>query len=177
MLRLLLKLDYLATATGNLVAPLTFVMMLLTCIVVTARYAFNQSLIPVLEAVMYLHAAVFMLGISYTLKAGGHVRVDILYQRLSRRVQACIELGGGVFFLLPTAGFILYSSLDYVALSWRLNEASAEPGGLPGIYLLKSLIPLTAILLLLQALAEIARALLRLLGKDGAAASAQEPLV
>lgn len=166
MLQLLLKLDRLATATGNLVAPLTFVMMLLTCIVVTARYAFNQSLIPVLEAVMYLHACIFMLGISYTLKAGGHVRVDIFYQRLSPRAQAGIELGGSLLFLLPTAGFILYSSLDYVALSWRLNEASAEPGGLPGIYLLKSLIPVTAVLLLLQAVAEVARALLGLMGRS-----------
>jgi TRAP-type mannitol/chloroaromatic compound transport system permease small subunit len=153
-----------ADITGNLLAPMTYLMMLLTVVVVVARYWFNIGLVPVTETIIYLHACVFLLGIGYTLRAGAHVRVDIIYQRLSAKGQACIDLLGALVFLLPMTGFILFASIDYVGLSWRLQEGSAEPGGLPGVYLLKSLMPLMAILLGLQGLAEIARALLTLLG-------------
>jgi TRAP-type mannitol/chloroaromatic compound transport system permease small subunit len=138
-------------------------MMLLTCTVVVARYWFNTGLTPVAEGVMFLHACVFMLGIAYTLRAGGHVRVDIVYQRLSRRGQAFIDLLGAVLFLFPVTAFIFIASLDYVDLSWRLQEGSPEPGGLPGTYLLKGLIPLMTILLGLQGIAEVLRCLQTLL--------------
>ena len=55
--------------TGHLIAPLTFVMMLLTCVVVVARYALNVGLIPITELILYIHASIFMLGIAYTLRA------------------------------------------------------------------------------------------------------------
>ena len=159
-----------ADITGNLLAPMTYLMMLLTVVVVVARYWFNMGLVPVTETIIYLHASVFLLGIGYTLRAGAHVRVDIIYQRLSAKGQAAIDLLGALVFLLPMTGFILFSSIDYVGLSWRLQEGSAEPGGLPGVYLLKSLMPLMAILLGLQGLAEIARSLLTLFGQPPAGA-------
>ena len=159
-----------ADITGNLLAPMTYLMMLLTVVVVVARYWFNIGLVPVTETIIYLHACVFLLGIGYTLRAGAHVRVDIIYQRLSAKGQAAIDLLGALVFLLPMTGFILFSSIDYVGLSWRLQEGSAEPGGLPGVYLLKSLMPLMAILLGLQGLAEIARSLLTLFGQPPAGA-------
>jgi TRAP-type mannitol/chloroaromatic compound transport system permease small subunit len=133
--------------------------MLLTFTVVIARYWFDTGLTPIAEAVVFLHACVFMLGIAYTLRAGAHVRVDIIYQRLSRRGQAIIDLLGALIFLMPVALFIFIASIDYVALSWRLQEGSPEPGGLPGIYLLKGLIPLMAVLLGLQGMADIIRCL------------------
>jgi TRAP-type mannitol/chloroaromatic compound transport system permease small subunit len=157
--RLVMMLNKLADATGTCIAPLTFFMMLLTCVVVIGRYWFNTGLTPVAEGVMFLHACVFMLGIAYTLRAGGHVRVDIIYQRLSGRGKAFIDLLGAVFFLFPFTAFIFIASLDYVGLSWRLQEGSPEPGGLPGTYLLKSLIPLMAMLLGLQGIAEVLRCL------------------
>jgi TRAP-type mannitol/chloroaromatic compound transport system permease small subunit len=157
--RLLTLLNKLADATGTCIAPLTFLMMLLTCVVVVARYWFDTGLTPVAEGVMFLHACVFMLGIAYTLRAGAHVRVDIIYQRLSRRGRAFIDLLGAILFLFPVTVFIFIASLDYVGLSWRLQEGSPEPGGLPGTYLLKGLIPLMAILLGLQGIAEVLRCL------------------
>jgi TRAP-type mannitol/chloroaromatic compound transport system permease small subunit len=157
--RLIAILNKLADVTGTIIAPLTFVMMLLTCAVVVARYWFNTGLTPVAEGVMFLHACVFMLGIAYTLRTGAHVRVDIIYQRLSYQSQAFIDLLGAVLFLFPVTVFIFIASLDYVGLSWRLQEGSPEPGGLPGIYLLKGLIPLMAILLGLQGMSEILRCL------------------
>ena len=151
---------------GNLVAPLTFAMMLLTCVVVVARYSFNLGLTPLVETVIYLHGLVFMLGIPYALKEQAHVRVDIIYSRLSVRSRALVDLFGTVFFLLPLCSFLIWSSIDYVNLSWNMREGSAEPGGLPGVYLLKTLIPLMAVLLLLQGLTEFLRALLSALSSS-----------
>ncbi|MDB4069391.1 TRAP transporter small permease subunit, partial [Pseudomonadales bacterium] len=139
MLRFLMTFNRVADWTGHLIAPLTFVMMLLTCVVVVARYALNVGLIPITELILYIHASIFMLGIAYTLRADAHVRVDIIYQRLSQRGQAIVDLLGAIVFLLPLSLFIFVTSLDYVSLSWRLQEGSAEPGGLPGMYLMKGL--------------------------------------
>jgi len=157
LLRLLMTLNRIADWTGHLIAPLTFVMMLLMCVVVVARYVLSVGLIPLSEVIVYIHASIFMLGIAYTFRADAHVRVDIIYQRLSRRGQAIVDLLGGLVFLLPLSLFIFVTSLDYVSLSWRLQEGSAEPGGLPGVYLMKALIPLMALLLGIQGIAEIAR--------------------
>jgi len=165
--RLLGFLDSLADKTGLFVAPMTLAMMFLTCIVVVARYLFRTGATPLQESVMYLHGVVFMLAIAWTLKVQGHVRVDILYHKFSPRARAMVDLLGTVFFLTPVCVFIFWTSLDYVSLSWSMQESSATPDGLPGIYLLKTLIPVTAVLLLLQGIAEIIRNLAVLLDADG----------
>jgi len=139
-------------------------MMLLTCGVVIARYIFNVGAIPIQESIVYLHGTVFMLGIAYTLQHSGHVRVDILYQRLSIRGKTTVDLLGTVFFLFPVAIFMLWSSLDFVSFSWSLKETSAEPGGLPFVYVLKTLIPVMAILLLIQGMAELLKNIKKLQG-------------
>ena len=109
---------------------------------------------------MYLHGTVFTLGIAYTLKEGGHVRVDVLYEKFSPRTRAVTNIFGGLFLLMPVALFILWSSIDYVKFSWSLQESSGQPGGLPGVYLLKTLIPVMATLIVLQGLSEILKGVL-----------------
>ncbi len=168
--RLAAALERLAEATGRAVAWLTLAMVLLTFLVVVLRYAFSLGWIAMQEAVTYLHAAVFMLGAAYTLRHDGHVRVDVLYRRLGPRARAAVDLAGAVLLLAPTCLYVLWSSWDYVAASWALREGSREAGGLPWVYWLKSLIPVTAALLLLQGLAQALRAALALAG--GAAAEA-----
>ena len=98
-----------------------------------------------------------LLGAAYALKHGAHVRVDIFYRNLSPRGQAWVNSLGGIVFLLPLCLFILGSSWDYVSESWAIMETSPEPGGIPAVFLLKSLIPMMAVNLLLQGLAEILR--------------------
>lgn len=132
-------------------------MLTATFAVVVARYVFDSGAIKLQESVTYMHAAVFMLGFAYTLKAGGHVRVDIVYQRLNSKGRILVDLIGTLFLLFPMCGFILYSSIDYVEFSWRLKEGSAEPGGLAYVYLLKTLIPVSAALLIVQGMSELAR--------------------
>jgi TRAP-type mannitol/chloroaromatic compound transport system permease small subunit len=145
---------------GHAIAWLTYAMMAATVVVVVLRYGFDIGAMMLQESVVYMHGIVFMLGIGYTLKVDGHVRVDLVYSRLSPVARRRIDLVGHVVFLLPVAAFILIGSLDYVAASWRVLEKSPEVGGIPAVFLLKTLIPLMAAALLLQGLIEIARTLL-----------------
>lgn len=133
-----------------------------TLLVVVLRYALSQGSILLQESIMYLHALVFMLGIPYALKTNAHVRVDVVYSRLSPRGRALVDLLGHLLFLTPVAVTILVFSRTYVVSAWRILEGSSEVGGLPGVFLLKTLIPLAALLLLLQGLAEILRCLVLL---------------
>ena len=116
------------------------------------------------ESVAYMHALVFMLGAAYTLKIDGHIRVDILYQRLGVKGRAWIDLFGTLFLLLPVSGFILWSSWEYVGESWKIRESSRNSGGLPGVYLLKTTILTMAVLLILQGISLALSSLMTALG-------------
>ncbi len=154
--------DRLNEIIGRALAWLTLLMVLITFSVVVLRYGFDWGSIAMQESVNYLHALVFMAGAAYTLKHNEHVRVDILYSRLSPRGKAWVDLLGTLILLLPFCIFLIWISLPYVTNSWKLLEGSREAGGLPLVYLLKSFIPLMGLLLLLQGLSLIARSLLRL---------------
>lgn len=149
--------DRFTETCGRLLAWLLLAMALLTTAVVLLRYGFNTGSIMAQEAIIYLHGCVFMLGAAYTLKHDGHVRVDIFYRRFSPRGQAWINALGGIVFLIPLCGFIFVSSWDYVQASWIIRESSAEAGGIPAVFLLKTLLPLLALNLFLQAVAETLR--------------------
>jgi TRAP-type mannitol/chloroaromatic compound transport system permease small subunit len=157
------RLDRFAQGTGRLVAWLTLGVVLITFAVVVLRYAFSLGWIAMQESVLYLHAAVFLLGAAYTLQQGGHVRVDIFYREMGPRARAWVDLLGALLLLLPVSGFILWVSWDYVAVSWSLREGSREAGGLPGVFVLKTAIPVAAVLLLVQGLAQASRSLAVLL--------------
>ncbi len=151
------SIDTLTELTGRLLAWLTLLMMVLLCLVVILRYGFEVGSVALQESVTYLHASVFMLGAAYTLKHGGHVRVDIFYRNFSPRTQAWINSLGSIVFLLPLCATIFIISWEFVRQSWHIHEVSSEPGGIPAVFLLKTLIPLMAITLSLQGLAEILR--------------------
>ena len=153
----------LSTLTCVIVRPLRWlalIMVLLTFGIVILRYALNSGAVLLQESVMYLHGALFMLAIALGVDDNTHVRVDILYSRRSPEQQAWIDLVGHILFLLPVAGFMIWVSLPYVSNSWQILEASSEVGGIPGVFLLKTLIPLTGALLFCQGLAGVAAILL-----------------
>lgn len=157
--------DKLHRIFGNLIAWLTFAMALTTLLLVGLRYLVGGgNLILVQETVIYLHAITFMLGAGWTLGRNAHVRVDVFYRRWSKRTRAWIDALGTLVFLMPVAFFILFSSLDFVGQSWAIREASGDPGGIPTLYLLKSLIPTMAVLLILQGLIELVKNTLVLIG-------------
>ena len=156
-------LDAIAEVTGNTTAWLTGIMVLVSCIVVGLRHLFDIGSIALQESVIYMHAMVFMLGAAYTLKRGGHVRVDIVYRRFSLRKQAWVDVLGSLLFTLPLMIFIGWGSWGFVQESWRISEGSTDSGGIGGVYLLKSLLPLMALSVSLQAIAELLRSLLLLM--------------
>ncbi|MDX2463871.1 MAG: TRAP transporter small permease subunit [Porticoccus sp.] len=153
--------------TGRIIAWLTLGMMTLTCTVVVMRYFLETGSIALQESVTYMHALVFLLGAAYTLKRGGHVRVDILYQTFSPRGQALVDALGALLFLIPVCILILIFSWDYVANSWAVSEVSKEAQGLPWVYLLKTLLLVMPATILLQGVAEIIKNLLFFFGLGG----------
>ncbi len=155
--------DAFTEASGRALAWGIPLMMLITAAVVLMRYGFGQGLTAMQESVSYLHGTVFMLGAAYALKHGAHVRVDIFYQRFSARQRAWVDSLGTLLFLLPLCGLILVTSWEFSAKAWEIRETSVEPGGIPAVFLLKSLIPLMAINLALQGLAELLRNALTLM--------------
>lgn len=151
--------DALSGWLGRVVAWSALIISALMVVVVLLRYLFSTGTLLVQESILYLHGIAFMLAIPYTLKEGGHVRVDVLYGRMSAKGKACIDLAGHLLFLLPVCGFIFWTSIPYVQASWRILEGSPDVGGIPGVFLLKTLIPVMAALLFLQGVAEILRAI------------------
>lgn len=146
---------------------LALAMVLATVMIVVLRYVFEVGAIPLQESVMYMHGLLFLLGIPYGINKDTHVRVDILYARLNSKQQALINLTGHLIFLLPIGLFILVTSWPYTVASWRVLEGSSEVGGLPAIFLLKTLIPATALLISLQAISEAAKKFMLLQGEAG----------
>lgn len=148
--------------SGRLLAWLAVIMALLTTVIVVMRYGFGVGSIMGQETVTYMHGSLFMLGMAYALKSGAHVRVDIFYRNFSPRAQAWVNSLGGIVFLMPLCAFIGFSSWNYVSESWSVRETSTQPGGIPAVFLLKSIIPLMALTLFLQGLAETLRSAISL---------------
>lgn len=140
---------------GKSVAWLTVVMVLLTFAVVVLRYGFNLGWIWLQESLTYLHVAVFTIVAAWALQQDGHVRVDVFYAKMPKRKRALVDLTGTLLFLMPFCIFMLVIAWPYVANSWKLLETSREAGGLPLVFLLKSLMMVMPALLLGQAFINI----------------------
>jgi len=145
---------------------MTLALVLVTCTVVVMRYLFSTGSIALQEVMIYLHATIFMLGMAWTLRQGGHVRVDVFYRTATPRTRAWIDVAGGLVLLLPLCLLIFWLSWDYVVNSWAIREKSSEGSGLPFVYLLKSLLLIMPATLLLQGLAETLRNLLFVLSPN-----------
>ncbi|WP_286265225.1 TRAP transporter small permease subunit [Thalassotalea atypica] len=169
--------DALTEFLGRIIAWLTLVMVITMFAIVVLRYGFNIGWIAMQESVLYLHGIIFMLGAAYTLKADGHVRVDIFYHRFSAKQKAIVDLFGTILLLLPVTIFIFMISFDYVANSWHILEKSPEAGGLPFVYLGKSLLLVLAVTLALQGLAELARNMQLLLSSSQSQQKGNPPVV
>jgi TRAP-type mannitol/chloroaromatic compound transport system permease small subunit len=160
-------LDRISDITGRITAWLTLAMVLMTTVIVIMRYVFDAGLIWMQESVTWMHAAVFMIGAAYTLLHEEHVRVDIFYRKISARRRAVVDVLGVLLFLLPLCVFLAYTAWDFAATSWSIHETSREPGGLPYpmIPLLKSVVAIMPVLVGLQGISMLARALARLRGR------------
>lgn len=162
--RFALAVDWINERVGRGAAWLTLAMVLITFTVVILRYVFSIGFVWLQESYVWLHGAVFMLGAGYTLLHDGHVRVDVFYREASARRKAAVDLLGAAALLLPFVAMVAWVSWPYVVVSWQRLEGSREAGGLPGLFLLKSLLVAFCVLVGLQGLAMAARAILALGG-------------
>jgi len=160
--------DRVNTAIGHFVRWLTLAMVVIGSANAIFRYTgrftgINLSSNGYLEAQWYLFSIVFLLAASYSLRYDAHVRVDVLYGRLSEKGKAWIDVAGAVLFLIPFCILMIWSSWDWVMNSWEVLEGSPDPGGLPR-YPLKTIIPIAFVLLILQGFSEIVKALATIKG-------------
>ena len=149
--------DGLNRQIARVVKWLALAMLLVQFGVVLGRYVFGVNSIAVQELILYMHATLFMLGAAYTLQVDKHVRVDIFYARLTPARRRLVDILGHVFFLIPSMLALVYWSWPSVANSWSILEGPISVGGLKAVFLMKSLIPLFAVTLILQSLAQLVK--------------------
>ncbi len=158
--------DAINEMTGLIAAWLTTLMVVTVTYDVIMRYGFKKGNIAVQELEWHIFAVVFLIGAAYSLKKDAHVRVDILYTKFSTKQKAWIDLLGTCIFLIPFSIMVIYISKDFVANSWAVREMSPDPGGLPGRYVLKAMIPAGFFLLLLQGISQAIKNLFVIIGKE-----------
>jgi TRAP-type mannitol/chloroaromatic compound transport system permease small subunit len=158
--------DKLNDKIGYFVGWITTIMVLLVFYDTFMRYAFHKGNVALQELEWHLFAIVFLLGAAYTLKEGGHVRVDIIFLKLSKKTKAWIDFLGTFLFLIPFAVMVILSTRGFILSSWTVREVSPDPGGLPARYILKAMIPLGFSLLIAQGFSEACKNLMVIMGYD-----------
>jgi TRAP-type mannitol/chloroaromatic compound transport system permease small subunit len=153
-------------AVGRMVSWVSLLLVLVVFVDVVMRYLFRISFVFTQELEWHLFAFIFLIGAGYTLLHDGHVRVDIIYQRLSARGRAWINLIGVIFFLIPGCYLVIVTSWKFVGNSFSMLEGSPDPGGIPYRFIVKGTMTVGYALLLLQGISMGLHALLQILGVE-----------
>lgn len=149
--------DRLNEQVGRAVAWLTTILVLLVCYEVGLG-VFNKSSNWVTELEWHLFSLIFLLGAGYAFKHDRHVRVDLFYTKFSAKDKALTDFIGNLIFLIPWCIVLIYVAFSYALTSFKINEGSPDPGGLPARYVIKFSIVIGIFLLLLQGIAELIKA-------------------
>jgi len=158
---MLIKLENWINAFSDLlgkVSSVLFIILLFNVFFdVVMRYVFNEVYIGMQEMEWHLYAAVFMLGIPYTLRTGGHVRVDVIYERLSIQKKAWVDIFGTLLLLLPFTLLVFWYGIDFTREAFEIGEGSGDPGGLPYRWIIKGVIPFAFFCMSISGLALLLR--------------------
>jgi TRAP-type mannitol/chloroaromatic compound transport system permease small subunit len=150
---MLLKLEKFFNKFADIIGTITAIAMVLMILNVfydvIMRYFLKSGSIAMQEMEWHLFSVIILLGISYTLKEDGHVRVDLLYDRWSPRKKAMVNMIGAIIFILPIAILVGHSSINNAYEAYLSMEQSGDPGGLPYRWIVKALIPLSFFLLII----------------------------
>ncbi len=153
-------------AVGRMVSWVTLLLVVVVFVDVVMRYLFKTSFVFTQELEWHLFAFIFLIGAGYTLLHDGHVRVDIIYQRLGVKGRAWINLIGVIFFLIPGCYLVISTSWHFVGNSFSMLEGSPDPGGIPYRFIVKGTMTVGYVLLMLQGLSMGLHALLQILGLE-----------
>ena len=142
---------------GEWLSWIWLVLLLVIVLNVTLRYLFAEGHVEFEEIQWHLYSVGFLLGLSYALEQDVHIRVDVLHERLSLRVQAWIELYGIVLLLFPFATLVIIYAVPFVLYSFETGEISPSPGGLPFRYVIKAFLLIGFVLLVIAATSRLTR--------------------
>jgi len=163
------RLEAVVRSAGNAVSWIWVGLLGVIVLNVVLRYAFSSGRIELEELQWHLYAVGFLIGLSYCIPSDSHIRVDFLRERLRPRTRAWIELYGLLLLVLPFVLLVTLSAGPFVAESWRTGEVSASPGGLPGRWAIKAVLPLATALVGVAAWARVLRVARLLFGGSGGA--------
>ena len=151
---------------GRTVSWLTVGCVLTCFFVVVLRYGFSIGFPWMQEFYVWQHAVVFVVGAGFTFMHRGHVNVDILYTRFTPRTKAWVDILGTLLFLLPWMAVLAWTSSQFILNSWSILEPSSQTDGMPGVFVLKTMIWVFCGVVSLQGIALIARRILYLNGRS-----------
>ncbi len=151
---------------GRAVSWVTFGLVILVFTDVVMRYVFKTSFVFVQEMEWHMFSVIFLVGAGYTLLHDEHVRVDIFYQRMSKKSRAWVNLIGTGFFLFPGCYMIIATAIPFVMASFSVLEGSPDPGGVPFRFILKSMIPIGFVFVMLQGISLFLKSLFTVLEMD-----------
>lgn len=150
-------LDAFIKSIGHVVMWTNFILIFVIILQVVLRYGFGHGLVILEEVQWHLYAIGIMFGASYAQMLDSHIRVDVIHARLSDKWKLRWDLFGTIFLLLPFIIIIFHQSLDFVYESWRVNERSDAPMGLPWRWAIKGVIPVSFGLLIIATISRLAR--------------------
>jgi len=151
--------DIIIRRIGHTLMWANCIVILLIILQVILRYGFGHGLVILEELQWHFYAVGFMFGLSYAVMTDSHVGMDLVYDKISPKWQCRLDILGLLFLLLPFAALLCYQCLDFVHESWRLNERSVAPQGLPWRWAIKSVIPISFALVVLASISRLARTL------------------
>ncbi|MDN2567809.1 TRAP transporter small permease subunit [Aquibium sp. A9E412] len=143
-------LDRLTTAVCMLAGLLLTAAVL---VIVVLRYGFGVGFIELQDGATYAFAVLLIFSLPVCLRRGGHVRVEVLSERLGPGYTRRADAVALVVFLIPVFGLLIWAGWPDLVYSWSIREASMETGGLAGLYLVKTALPVGAALMILQGIA------------------------
>lgn len=159
-------LDWPSHILGAVLPWLVATVVLLKFSTVGLRYIFHTTNSMLQDSVSYTHATLFMLMVGYAFLRDDHVRVDMFYANASAKTKAWVNLSGVLFGVMPLCLILGWFSWPYVKAAWAIREGALFFGGLPAVYLLKTVILLFVILLVVQSLAILLRSIAVIFGED-----------
>ena len=148
--------DVFIDVVGRITAWSSFALAAVMGTNVLLRYGFSTGSVWAQELEWHLMSPICLFGMSYALRHGEHVRVDVLYASFSQRTKNLVEFVTALIAMAVSV-IIISLSINYIMQSWNVGEGSANPGGIPARYLLKSLIPIGFALFFIQSLAQAIR--------------------
>ncbi len=144
---------------GSLCAVLLLLLLANVFYDVIMRYLFKDVSIGMQELEWHLYATIFLLGVAYTLGADAHVRIDLLYERMSQRWRAIVNILGTLLLLWPFCFLVAFYGIGFASEAYSLGEQSADPGGLPYRWVIKAMIPLSFVCVLISSIGFMLRSL------------------